>query len=61
MLFLDDAKATLASASRAIENVKRAEKGEVGTLTIGFFAGALGSFVPKLINEFRRRFQGAQI
>jgi DNA-binding transcriptional LysR family regulator len=61
MLFLDDAKATLASASRAIENVKRAEKGEVGTLTIGFFAGALGSFVPKLINEFRRRFQGVQI
>ena len=61
MLFLEDAKATLASASRAIENVKRAEKGEVGTLTIGFFAGALGSFVPKLINEFRRRFQGVKI
>jgi DNA-binding transcriptional LysR family regulator len=61
MLFLDDAKATLASASRAIENVKRAEKGELGTLTIGFFAGAFGSFVPKLINEFRRRFQGVKI
>ena len=43
-LFLEDAKTVLASADSAVANVQRSLRGEVGTLTIGFFGGGTGTF-----------------
>jgi DNA-binding transcriptional LysR family regulator len=59
--FLKDARAVLASANRAVANVQRSLRGEIGTLTIGFFVGGTGTFFPAIIKEFRRRFQDVQV
>lgn len=59
--FLQDARATLALAEKSVDNVRRFSRGESGTLTIGFFAGGFGSFAPKLIHRFRRRFKDVKI
>jgi DNA-binding transcriptional LysR family regulator len=60
-LFQKDARAVLASADGAVANVQRSLRGEVGTLTIGFFAGGNGTFFPAIIKEFKRRFQDVQV
>ena len=60
-LFLKDAKTVLASADSAVANVQRSLRGEVGTLTIGFFAGGTGPFFPAIIKEYKRRFQDVQV
>src|ERR1700739_1435392 len=58
--FLEDARAILAAAERAVANVRKSLRGEIGTLTIGFFVGGTGTFFPNLIKEFRSRFEGVQ-
>jgi DNA-binding transcriptional LysR family regulator len=60
-IFLADAKEILAAVSKATANVKRSLQGEVGTLTIGFFAGGTGAFFPAIIKEFRSRFPEVQL
>lgn len=59
--FLEDARAILSAADRAVANMQRSLRGEVGTLTIGFFVGGTGTFFPSLIREFRSRFRGIQV
>jgi DNA-binding transcriptional LysR family regulator len=59
--FLKDAQTVLASADKAVANVRRSLRGEVGTLTIGFFVGGTGTFFPAIIREFKRRFQAVQV
>src|ERR1700722_138307 len=59
--FLKDARAVLAVADRAVANVQKSIRGEVGTLTIGFFVGRTGNFFPRVIKEFRHRFADVQV
>jgi DNA-binding transcriptional LysR family regulator len=59
--FLEDARAVLAAADRAVGNVQKSLRGEIGTLTIGFFIGGTGTFFPAIIKEFRLRFQDVQV
>ena len=59
--FLKDARAILAAADKAVANVQRSLRGEIGTLTVGFFVGGTGTFFPSIIREFRRRFRGVQV
>ena len=47
--FLEDAKVILASANKAIVNVKESLRGEISTLTIGFFVGDIGTFFTTII------------
>jgi DNA-binding transcriptional LysR family regulator len=60
-VFLADARAILQLAARAAANVRKSLHGEVGTLTIGFFAGGTGAFFPAIIKEFRLRFPEVQV
>jgi DNA-binding transcriptional LysR family regulator len=55
--FLEDARAVIALANRAVENVRKSQQGEIGTLAIGFFVGGTGTLVPRIIKEFRRRYE----
>jgi DNA-binding transcriptional LysR family regulator len=55
--FLEDARAVIALANRAVENVHKSQQGEIGTLAIGFFVGGTGTLVPRVIKEFRRRYE----
>jgi DNA-binding transcriptional LysR family regulator len=59
--FLEDARTVLAAADKAAVNVQKSLRGEVGTLTIGFFVGGTGTFFPRIIKEFRHRFEGVQV
>jgi DNA-binding transcriptional LysR family regulator len=55
LLFLDEARRVLTAADHAIHVAQRAHRGEIGTLRIGFFAGAMGVSFPKLIRSFRKQ------
>lgn len=59
--FLEDARAVLALADKAVANVQKSLRGEIGTLNIGFFVGGTGTFFPGIIREFRRRFPDVQV
>jgi DNA-binding transcriptional LysR family regulator len=59
--FLEDSRAVLALAEKAKANVQKSLRGELGTLTIGFFVGGTGTFFPAIIREFRRRFPDVQV
>jgi DNA-binding transcriptional LysR family regulator len=60
-LFLEEAYRILAAANHAIEVAQRADRGEVGTLRIGFFAGGIGVNFPRLIRDFRKLHRGVQL
>ena len=59
--FLEDARGILRLADQAVANVKKSLRGEIGTLTIGFFVGGTGTFFPSLIKEFRRTLPDVQV
>jgi DNA-binding transcriptional LysR family regulator len=44
----------LAAADQAVDLAQRSNRGEIGSLSIGFFTGGAGAFFPRLIREFRR-------
>lgn len=60
-VFLDEARKTLQAAQRAIELTQLSQKGEFGTLAIGFFLWGAGGFFPRIIREYRRRRPGTRI
>jgi DNA-binding transcriptional LysR family regulator len=59
--FLEDSRAVLALADKAVANVQKSQRGEIGTLTIGFFVGGTGTFFSAIIREFRGRFPDVQV
>lgn len=60
-VLLAEAKKVLASAANAVEMTRRSARGEIGTLTIGFFNGGTGPEVPSVIKTFRRRHPGVRV
>lgn len=61
-MFLDEARATLVQAERAMEVARRAQRGEVGELSIGMFPSApLIPAVGHSILTFRRRYPDVQL
>jgi len=60
-MFFREAQKVLAAAERAVETAQRATRGEIGTLTIGFFNGGPGSEVPAIIKSFRRLHPGVHV
>lgn len=53
-LFLAEARKTLAASERSVDIARRSLKGEVGTLSIGFFPWGAGSFFARIIHEYRK-------
>lgn len=60
-VFLEEARRTLDDAQRAIDVTRRSMRGEVGTLTIGFFLWGSGGFFPRVIRDFRRLRPGIRL
>ena len=52
-VFLAHARRVLEESHNAVVEVQRAERGDVGMLRIGFFAGSVGEGFPELIRRFR--------
>jgi len=60
-LFLKEARRILSDSENAIEIARRAHRGEIGTLNIGFFAGSVGVNFPRLIRSFRKQHPGVRL
>jgi DNA-binding transcriptional LysR family regulator len=59
--FLGEAQKVLDAADRAVETARRAARGEIGSLTVGFFNGGTGADVPDIIKDFRRLHPGVRV
>lgn len=56
-LFLDDARRILALAEQAVDTARRAHRGEIGELRIGFTSATpFTAFFPNMINTYRKRY-----
>ena len=60
-VFLQHARRVLEASNTAIQEAQRAERGHVGTLRIGFFAGGVGDGFPALIRSFRETHPGVEL
>ena len=60
-VFYIEAVRVLEQAHNAIEAARRAARGEVGTLRIGFLGSATASFLPELIRLYRQRYPGVKL
>jgi DNA-binding transcriptional LysR family regulator len=60
-IFLGEARKVLAAADHAVETARRAARGEIGTLSVGFFNGGTGAQVPAIIKSFRSLNPGVRV
>ena len=56
VIFLEEAKRTLAQAEHAIRSVRRAHRGELGRLVVGFIGSAAYSVLPPIVRRFREQY-----
>jgi DNA-binding transcriptional LysR family regulator len=59
--FLREAEQILVHANEAAQLARRAARGEVGSLGIGFFGTASAPFLPLLVCSYRRKFPDVQL
>jgi DNA-binding transcriptional LysR family regulator len=60
-IFHIEAMRTLAQAELAINTAKRAAKGEIGRLNIGFLGSATYPFLPQLVRTFKAQYPGVKL
>jgi DNA-binding transcriptional LysR family regulator len=60
-IFYAEAIRTLAQAELAINTAKRAAKGEIGRLSIGFLGSATYAFLPELVRTFKAQYPGVKL
>jgi DNA-binding transcriptional LysR family regulator len=60
-IFLEEARAILERAGRAVDLTRAAYRGEVGRLTVGFLAASAYTLLPPVLREFRSRFPGVAL
>jgi DNA-binding transcriptional LysR family regulator len=59
--FLEEARRVLKAADHAVAAARRAAKGEVGRLTVGFVGSATYDVLPVILREYRRRCPDVQV
>ncbi|TSA83153.1 LysR family transcriptional regulator [Deinococcus detaillensis] len=59
--FLEAARATLGEADKVIERARRAARGEVGRLTLGFVSGLVFGGLPEVVRTFRQRYPNVSV
>lgn len=60
-VFLDEARHTLARADGAMDHARRASRGEVGRLAVGFLANTAYTLLPLVLRDFARGFPGVTL
>jgi DNA-binding transcriptional LysR family regulator len=60
-VFYAEAVRTLAQAESAINTAKRAARGELGKLSIGFIGSATLAFLPELVRSYKAQYPGVQL
>jgi DNA-binding transcriptional LysR family regulator len=61
IVFLAEARATLARAKQAVERVQKAARGEIGRLRIAFVSSAALEIVPGIVVAFRSQFPAVSL
>lgn len=61
LIFLEEARRTLAQAESAVKTAQRAARGEVGRLVVGFVGSSAYGFLPTAIRTFRERFPDVEL
>ena len=59
--FLDAARSTLEQADQVIGRARRAARGEVGRLTLGFVSGLVFGGLPDVVRTFRERYPNVSV
>ena len=59
--FLEEARQTLARAEGAVDRARRASRGEVGRLAVGFLANTAYTLLPLVLRDFTRKFPGVTL
>ncbi|GGO34549.1 LysR family transcriptional regulator [Deinococcus humi] len=59
--FLVGARETLALASQTVERARRAARGEVGRLTVGFVSGLAFGGLPEIVRRFRELYPNVSV
>ena len=59
--FIEEARRTLEQAEKAAEVAKRASRGQVGQLSVGFFGPATYGVLPNLLGDYRKRFPDVEL
>ncbi|MDJ0919860.1 MAG: LysR family transcriptional regulator [Henriciella sp.] len=54
-VFLEDARQTLAQLARGAERCRAAQRGELGTLDVGYFGSPIYRVVPSVLQAFREQ------
>jgi len=60
VLYAEAARA-LAQAELVIETARRAARGEIGRLSIGFLGSATSAFLPELVRKFKATYPGVKL
>lgn len=60
-VFLAEARRTLAQAEQAVQAARRADRGEIGRLTIGFVGSATYEILPPVLRRFRLNHPGVEL
>ncbi len=60
-VFYTEALRTLAQAESAMNTAKRAAKGEIGKLSIGFLGSATFAFLPELVRSYKAQYPGVKL
>ena len=59
--FLDEARTVLAHVEQGVQAARRAARGEVGKLTVGFVGAASYSVLPGIVQAFRARYPDVEL
>jgi DNA-binding transcriptional LysR family regulator len=60
-VFLDEARGLLDHAVRAVEAARRADRGELGSLRIGYVPAMVSTGLPEIVRSFRQRYPGVDV
>ncbi len=60
-VFLDEARKTVVQAEQAVEAARRAARGEIGQLSVGFVSSAVYGKVPSIFSLMRSRYPGVSL
>lgn len=59
--FLEESRRTLEQADRAVDTARRAARGQVGQLAVGFFGPATYGVLPEILGTYRERFPDVEL
>lgn len=60
-VFYAEALRTLTQAELAVNTARRAAKGEIGRLSIGFLGSATSAFLPELVRAYKAKYRGVKL